>query len=172
MNDGPNLDACETLAQHQAIVWRIVRSFCSRNVDQDDLFQEICVSIWAAREKFPSDVKPTTYVYRIALNRAISWRRKRIKDRTRLSEYRRHEQQTGAHADAGREASMERSDDVRQLYRAIAELKPPDRCVILLVLDGLDYSEMSDILGISPAAVRKRVSRSKKRLMAMQEIRD
>lgn len=172
MNDGPKLDACEMLAQHQAIVWRIVRSFCSVPADQDDLFQEICVSIWTARDKFPPEVKPTTFVYRIALNRAISWRRKRIRDRTGLSKYRQHEEQSASSSQPGHDASQDRSDAIRHMYRVIAELAPSDRCVILLVLDGLDYAEMAEVLGIRPSAVRKRVSRAKQRLMSMQAIRD
>ncbi|MEO1528930.1 MAG: sigma-70 family RNA polymerase sigma factor [Planctomycetota bacterium] len=160
MNEGPNLDACERLAQHQAIVWRIVRSFCSRSADQEDLFQEICVAIWTARDKIPVDVKPTTYVYRVALNRAISWRRKRNSYRRNLSLYQQQEQ----HVSVG-PVSESHDDALERMHHAIKCLEPTDRCVVLMMLDGLEYAAMAEVLGVTQAAVRKRMSRAKQRLM-------
>ena len=150
------------LAENQAIVCKIARSFCRDQVDYDDLFQEICIALWTVHDRIPRDVSARTYVYRVALNCAISWHRKRHTYLKHLKGYwREHLANESAH---GTEVSH---DQTRRLYRAIRSLGESDRSLVLMHLDELTTDEIADVLGINAAAVRKRLSRAKKKLASL-----
>ena len=148
----------EFLALHHAIAWKIARSFSNDDADCNDLFQEICISIWTAFDSIPDEVRDTTYVYRVALNRAISWRRKR---ESYLGHLRAYLLRNQSNAIACEHAPH---DETEELYAAIQKLSDSDRSLILMYLDELGYDAMAEILGAKPTAVRKRVSRVKRRL--------
>ncbi len=154
------------LERHEGLVWKIARSFTRTDADCDDLAQEIHVSLWIAFGKVPKDAKESTFVYRVAFNRAVSWHRKK-------STYLRHLDKflamTNGSRGVYREARPE--PDVESLYRAIRDLPEAERSLVLLYLDRRSYSEMSEIVGISEAAVGKRLSRARQRLaMAIQRL--
>ena len=145
------------LERYQGLVWKIARSFARSSEDRDDLAQEICVSLWMAHDSIPSDVKESTYVYRIALNRAISWQRKR-------ANYVKHLNSFFAAPRAVPVASGRADSELEDLYEAIRGLPEFDRSLVLLHLERRSYAEMADILGITETAVGKRLSRAKQRI--------
>ncbi len=162
MNAKPAQDLADFLEKHHGIVWKIANSFCEAPGECDDLFQEICIGLWAAYDSMPSDVKPSTYVYRVALNRAISWQRK---ERTYLKHVRFYfSQSTPREPEPD---SLEQSEQLRTLYKAIRSLPESDRSLVLMFLDDIGYAEMASILGVSEPTVRKRVSRVKQKLAAL-----
>lgn len=148
----------EFLASHHAIAWKIARSFSRDGADCDDLFQEIYISIWTAYDRIPDSVSETTYLYRVALNRAISWRRKQQSYLGHLQAYLLGNPSPEVSPELGQQ------DQTEQLYAAIRQLSETDRSLILLYLDEVGYPEMAEILGVAQATVRKRVSRVKQRL--------
>lgn len=149
--------AVRFLQRYEGLVWKIARSFAYGDADCDDLVQEISISLWTAYGQIPADVKESTFVYRVAFNRAVSWQRKR-------TTYRRHLQALfQSRQEAGAEDATSVSD-VEALYRAIRELPELERSLILLYLERQSYAQMSEVLGVSQAMVGKRLSRAKKRL--------
>ncbi|MEM1070549.1 MAG: sigma-70 family RNA polymerase sigma factor, partial [Planctomycetota bacterium] len=112
------------LASHHAIAWKIARSFSNVDADCNDLFQEICISLWTAFDNIPDDVRDTTYVYRVALNRAISWRRKRESYLRHLKNYLLGNETTAVSYDHAP------ADETEQLYAAIRQLSESDRSLI------------------------------------------
>lgn len=156
MNKPDHRNVAEFLARHQGIVFKIARAFSYEPNDFDDLFQEICICLWTAMDHIPEDVKESTYVYRIALNRAISLQRKRKSYLRHLTQFWGQRSQVSSGGGYTCESS-----NTELLYRAIRQLSEGDRSLVLLYLEEHDANQISEILGIRPDAVRKRVSRVK-----------
>lgn len=142
---------------------RVVHAFAPEPSDRDDLFQEIRVAIWQALPQFREGAKLSTYVYRIAFNCAINWRRSRSRYDRKLQDYAHVVPEPGAGLPPRIRAQLE------WLYSQIQQLAPLDRTVILLSLDRLNYAEIAEITGLSEANVGVRLHRTKAQLAAASE---
>jgi RNA polymerase sigma-70 factor (ECF subfamily) len=151
------------LDEHTGLLVKVVRSFAEGSADQDDLLQEILLQVWLSLPNFRDESKPTTWLYRIALNTALAWNRsekKRRRGQDSLSI-------TDAAAPVVTSAEAERNDRVvEQLYAAIRALPPAKRALVVLYLDGFSYREIADVLGISESNVGVSLNRTKKELAA------
>ncbi len=152
------------LDEHSGLFFKVVRSFTMGPPDSDDLLQEILLQIWLALPGFRSESKPTTWLYRVALNSALAWKRRETKHRDRgralpLTVDVVDERATTGESSAGHEA-------VERLYEAVRALAPADRALVLLYLDGLSYADMAEVIGISESNVGVRLNRLKKSLAA------
>jgi RNA polymerase sigma-70 factor (ECF subfamily) len=154
-------DKCETtfkkwLGEHQGLIFKVVRAYAAAADDQDDLFQEILLQLWFSIPNFQGKAKESTWIYRVALNTAMVWNRSEKK-------HRKHTGQIAAFRPA--QAGLGQSDEViERMYEAIRELSKVDASVVLMHLDGLAYSEMAEILGISEGNVGVKLNRAKKQL--------
>ena len=151
------------VGEHTGLLLKVVRSFAEGQGDQDDLFQEILLQVWMSLPNFRADSKPTTWLYRVALNTAMAWKRTEKKRRRRLG--------SNCISDVSpRSASSseeQRSDGmVEQLYAAIRALPPAKRALVVLYLDGFTYREIADVVGISESNVGVSLTRIKKELSA------
>lgn len=154
----------EIYTQHITIVWKTVHAFTNNKEDQEDLFQEILIALWEALPHFEARSKLTTYVYRVAHRRALNWKRSQRRYQNKLSHYE-HDwpELTIMSPDPADQARLE------WLYRSINTLKPIDRTICLLYLDGVSYSEMAEILGITQDNIGIRVHRCKRQLTELLE---
>ncbi len=146
------------MADHQGIIVKIVRGFTPTPAEADDLTQEIAIDVWRSVPRFRGDSKVSTWIWRIALNRAISWKRGAKADEINLD-------------DIGNTTTMSRSTDqadaavdVNHIYQAIRTLNLLDRCLVMLSLEGYRYDEMADITGITETNVGARLSRARQKL--------
>ena len=143
--------------EHRKLIYKVCHSFCADPKTRKDLEQEILIRLWNGLKKFDGRVKLSTWLYRVALNTAISfhrtekWRGWRVPIETAF-----------ALVDTGRDE--EYRADVERLYRLIGELNELDRALILLYLDEIKYTEISDILGITPTNAATKVARIKRQL--------
>ena len=111
---------------------------------------------------FRDDSKPTTWLYRVAFNTALVWKRGEKKRRGRQSALPMVElTATTTSADAQRNGQV-----IDQLYAAIRALPPAKRALVVLYLDGFSYREIADVVGISESNVGVRLNRIKKELAA------
>lgn len=141
------------MTDHRGILVKIVRGFTAEPADADDLTQDISLALWRSIPSFRGDSKASTWIWRIALNQAISWQRARKEPHQALDEF-------GALA-------AERADDrllVDRIYGAIWQLSPVDRALIMLLLEGYRHAEIAEITGLSESNVATRVSRARTRL--------
>jgi RNA polymerase sigma-70 factor (ECF subfamily) len=147
------------LEQHRGIVLKVARGYCHHPEDRLDLVQEISVQAWAAFEAFdPSRARFSTWLYRVALNVAISqWRRQQH----RQGHHTPLDDDLPAVDDA---APPEQRHALRQLELAIHALPPLDRALMLLHLDDHDHRQMAEVLGISIANVSTRLHRVRQQL--------
>jgi len=139
---------------------RLVSAYELDRDRQRDLEQEIHLALWRSFRQYEARCSLRTWVYRVAHNTAASWvvRQKRLR-RERLSSL---DELTGV-SDAGdheRRAAEQLTLD--RLFGLIRRLKPPDRQVMLLYLEGIDAASIGEITGVSEPNVRTKVRRLKR----------
>lgn len=150
------------LDEHKGLIFRIVRAYAVSQEDRDDLFQEILLQLWSSIPRFNGECKESTWVYRVGFNTALVWQRgqkKRRRDRRRLIDIDEVAVTEAKPVDLLRDESI-----VTCVYAAVRELPKIDGSVILMYLDGLSYSEMAEVLGISESNVGVRLNRARKKL--------
>ena len=152
------------LGEHTGLLMKVVRSFAEGPSDQDDLFQEILLQVWLSLPNFREDSKPTTWLYRVALNTALAWKRGEKKRRGRQTALPDVELPAGAAASS--EEAERNGQVVDQLYAAIRALPPVKRALVVLYLDGFTYREISEVVGISESNVGVSLNRIKRQLAA------
>ena len=140
--------------EHKKILYKVCHSFCRNPGDRDDLAQEIIVQLWRSFRAFDQRVRFSTWMYRIALNVAISfYRRERVRTR--------HVVPGSEHLLEAIDETGNRSEEVQLLYQWIEELDPLNKALVILYLDGNNYEEIADVLGISQTNVATKISRLK-----------
>lgn len=147
------------LEAHKGIIYKIAHSYCKDEEDRHDLIQEIIIQLWLSFGKYNSQFKPSTWIYRIALNTSISFYRKNKTRKEKTSELTALIE-TSAKADD----PVQENPELVLLQRFIAELKNIDKALILLYLEELSYNEIAEIVGITPTNVSTKIARIKKDL--------
>jgi RNA polymerase sigma-70 factor, ECF subfamily len=142
----------EVLAQYRGRLGRIALTYAGR--EADDLLQEILLQIWRSLPAFDARSSIGTWCYRIAINTAISWKRKAQRKQVEQAsdELDRHP----ASAGTGDEAGL--------LKRFLATLGDVDQAVLLMHLDNVSHADIAAALGVSEGAIRTRMSRLRQRL--------
>lgn len=146
------------LRSNKGILYKVANSYCKNTNDREDLIQEIIIQLWKAWPKYDDTYKVSTWMYRIALNVAISFYRK--------SNYQRNKYDTFNEnlASTVHKESSDRTENIEQLYHFIAQLSELNKALILLYLEKYSYEEIGTTLGISTTNVATKISRIKKQL--------
>lgn len=148
----------EIIGENKGIIYKVANSYCQDHDDRNDLIQEIMIQLWLSFGNYDSRFRISTWMYRIALNVAISFYRK---------EHRRYQlnQPLPENLLYLREAPAPEDEELlNSLHRFIRELKEIDRAIILLYLDGNPQQDIAEVLGISASNVSTRVGRIKQQL--------
>lgn len=140
--------------------------YAQNRAESDDMFQEICIQLWRAYPQFKGDSKFSTWLYRVAINTAISWIRKEKKHRL---DDREDETLFGIHDDTPFYVEEERREQVAAMHRAIKKLNDIDRTLVLLYLEEVAYADISEILGLTVNNIKVKMNRVKKRLKKLME---
>ncbi len=149
------------LEQHQNIVHKICRIYTNDQESHNDLFQEITIQLWKAYPKFRGDSKFSTWMYRVALNTAITLYRKSkrviktqdidtVSFRIKADEY---DDQT--------------EQQLKLMYTALKQLNDIDKALVFLYLEDQSYKEISDTLGITEVNARVKMNRVKTKLKSI-----
>jgi RNA polymerase sigma-70 factor (ECF subfamily) len=152
------------LAEYSAALQRLTAAYTASVGDQEDLFQEIAIAIWQALPRLRHECSERTFVYRIAHNRAINFLA-----RARNHAVRAETETEVADARPDPESHVSQAQERHQLLAAIARLPIPYRQVITLTMEGLEYAEIGEILGIRANNVSVRVNRARKMLRQILE---
>lgn len=147
------------IKDNQKLIFKICYSYCSNQETRKDLQQEILLQLWSSFSKFDGRVKISTWIYRIALNTAISFYRYDCKHSDKLESL-----DELIISISNFEIETEKDENISMLYHFIEQLDKLDKALILLYLDDNKYRDIADILGISETNVATKISRIKKRL--------
>ncbi len=143
------------IERHKKVLYKVCNAYCKDRDGREDLAQEILVQLWRSFGKFDGRCQFSTWMYRIALNVAISfYRRETARGRVVVAD----EERVLAAVDPGE------PEEVRALYAFIGGLDPLHKALMLLYLDGFSYGEMAATLGISETNVATKISRMKQKM--------
>lgn len=139
---------------HRALIYKVCHLYCKSETDREDLFQEIVFQLWKSFGSFGGRSAFTTWMYRVALNTAISGARKNRVVTTYMEDL-----------PAGWvEEEMEIREQVALLRRAIDQLSDVEKSIVMLYLEEKSYEEMEAILGIKVVNLRVKMNRIKDKL--------
>ena len=145
------------IKENKGIIYKICNSYCTDKNNRDDLAQEIIYNLWKSFPDFNSSFKYSTWMYRIALNVAISYYRQERKHKS-------HDSISEGLIVFEENTEMDTEDNLKLLQGFINELKEIDKAIILLYLDDKSHRDIAEITGFSETNVATRISRIKEKL--------
>ena len=145
----------QLLNKHQNIIHKVCSIYMNDYADKEDLFQEVTLQAWKAYASFRGDAKFSTWLYRVALNTAITFYRKEKKQIPTF---------TAETLPEISESHNPIEDQVKAMYKAIGELSKIDKALIMLYLEDYSYIEIGEMLGITANNVAVKMNRLKTRL--------
>jgi RNA polymerase sigma factor (sigma-70 family) len=147
------------IEDNKAIIWKICHSYCRNHHQREDLAQEIIYQLWRSAGRFDNGFKFSTWMYRVALNVAITFYRKETKSSPVIA-------LADNHLELAEQPDMEgqQEENVRHLQQAMNQLKELDRAMMILYLEEKSYAEIGEILGITETNVATKINRIKDRL--------
>ena len=147
----------EICDKHYNKVFRLCKGyFCGDTALASDAAQEIFVKVWEKIDTFRNDSSISTWIYRIAVNTCLLYLRKSSS---------RKEIRTDILPQIVSETySSEKDEQLQKMYQCIHKLEETNKMIILLTLDGLEYHEISAVIGITEETLRVRIHRIKKSL--------
>ena len=149
------------LQRHSGIVYKIAGSYARNRDDRDDLAQEIAAQLWHAFPKYDASRSFSTWMYRVALNVAIS----QLRERSLRQQHDAVPLDEDLHGIADSSGiDHEREQHIRLLQRFIQQQAPLERALLLLYLDDRPQREIAEILGISESNVSTKIGRLKQRI--------
>ena len=142
------------IQKHQGILHKIWFVYAHSNADKEDLYQEIVLQLWKSYSSFRQESKFSTWMYRVALNTAITLNKKasKFKNKAQISD------------DYVVEKVDDYSEEIQILYKAISKLSKIEKAIVMLWLEEKTYKEIAEIIGISAKNVSVKLVRSKKKL--------
>jgi len=148
----------QIITENQGIIHKVCSIYCDMEEDRRDLFQEILVQLWKSFPSFRYESKFSTWMYRVALNTAItSFKKdKRQPDKTGISY---------ENLQLAEELYDTRTEEqIKMLNQAVSQLSGIEKSIILLFLEDKKYEEIAEITGITQNYVRVKMNRIKKKL--------
>mgnify|MGYP002395650600 CR=1 FL=1 len=147
----------QLIQEHQGMLFKVTSLYTDTKEDQEDLFQETVFQLWKYFETFRNESKITTWMYRVAMNTAITHLRKSKKRPNAVAVEHLVMLKTENHDPVW-------EDRLRQLYQQLNKLNVLEKGIMLLLLEDKSYKEISEITGLAPSNVGTRISRIKKKL--------
>lgn len=148
------------LEAHRKILYKVAYAYCRHPEDRRDLIQDMAVELWLAFPRFDGRVTFSTWMYRVAMNVAISFYRtekRRIRDTLPIEDF-------GLDIAAADGLFDEAGDNMRVLKKLIDALDEMNRALVILFLDGFSHEEIATVLGITASNVSTRLNRLKQKL--------
>lgn len=146
----------QQLNQHLGIAHKVCGLYFDDAEEKQDVVQEMLYQLWRSYPGFDGRSKFSTWMYRVCLNTALTYRRKERKHKNQpLSE---------GHHQIPEEPASHQEESIKLLHAAIASLSPLNKAIVLLYLEDLRYEEIAQITGLTKSNVSVRLVRIKKEL--------
>ena len=135
--------------EHKNTIYTVCFMFSNDSDEVNDLFQEVLINLWKGYSSFKMLSGIDTWIWKVSFNTCISSERKKKRHKT---------VPLSMDIDLFQDKD-EDSKQIRQHYQRIHRLKPLDRAIVLLWLEGISYEEIGAIVGISTKNVSVRLFR-------------
>ena len=136
---------------------KVCRIYAYTNEDRQDLFQDIVLHAWNAFPRFRGEAKFSTWLYRVAINTAITGIRKKQRSVDAKQELEEGLEMMDS-------TSQEEDERLQELQTAISRLNQVEKAIVMLYMEERSYDEMEEILGMSQGSLRTKMSRIKEKL--------
>ena len=156
----------KSIREHEGLLRKVCRIYASTDADRQDLFQEMVIQLWKAYPKFKGEAKFSTWLYRVAINTAITGLRRKKDFITSV------EPESLPHNSSDETSGKAEEERLQQLYQAIAQLNEVEKAIVMLYMEDRTYDEMEDILGISNSTLRVKMNRIKEKLRLLTKTID
>lgn len=150
-------DFLARIEQHKGILHKVSRMYMDTAEDREDLVQEIILRLWKSQGSFAGNSAYTTWMYRVAVNTAITFLRKEKRSPAFTFPESLPEQR-----DEGPDSRKE--EQLQAFYKAAQELTPIEKALIFYFMEGLSHREISQQLGITENNARVKLNRTKEKL--------
>lgn len=157
----------EWLRTYRGIFFKVTRSFARTPADAAELAQEIQLQLWNSLPAYSGRASASTWVYRVCLNTALAWRRGTDRREARLEPDADVSLLT-ANAASPAESASER-EILEKLYASIHAMDGFDRALVLMMLDGLPYREIAEVMGLTETHVGVALTRARRRLATLMK---
>lgn len=170
MTERPQLDPFDDIvAEHSTRVHRVVRRVISDPDMVADVVQETFIRAWRGIARFRGDSSVSTWLHRIAVNTALTARRRAATARNRIAEF-----DDDMMAESTPSIDPERRGEVidlrRRLEAALEHLPPGQKTVVVLKdMEGWSHGEIATRLGITESAAKVRLHRAHRKLASLLE---
>lgn len=144
------------LQENELLIHKVCRLYAYSEADRQDLFQEIVIQLWKAFHKFRGQSKFSTWLYRVALNTAITGLRKQ-KDFIVSFE-------PATLPQPADDTTNAEEEQLNVLHKAIKQLNEVEKAIVMLYMEDKTYEEMEDILGMGQGNLRVKMHRIKEKL--------
>jgi RNA polymerase sigma-70 factor (ECF subfamily) len=155
------------LSEYGGAVLKVARAYTRTYEDCQDLAQEILLQVWRSLPQFQGRASPATWLYRVALNTALGWKRKQHRRQARQQPLLEMADPSAAGSSSAEQVVAREA--VERLYAAIHQLSKTDAALVLLYLDEMSYREIAEVLGISEGNVGVKLNRAKKALAELMK---
>ncbi len=146
------------LQSHGDALHGIARVYAGADSEEEDLYQEILMQAWKALSSFRGDSSAGTWLYRVALNTALMWRRRGVRRNNHRAAMAETTRANGVPSVA---PGAERSEG--EILRGFLDsLNGPSRTILILYMEGLTHEQIAGVTGLSNSAVGVRIHRMKK----------
>lgn len=155
--DSRQAEFSKLIKDNQGLIIKVSRLYTNSLEDEQDLFQEIVLQLWRSYGSFKGNSKISTWMYRVALNTAITIFRKKTRSpqTDELDEI---------HYKNILEDDDEKQGQISLLYKVIKLLPNVERAIVMMYLDDISYKEIAETLGITEVNARVKMNRLKKTL--------
>jgi len=155
------------LEEHRGIFVKVMRSFARSETEAAELQQEMLFQLWISLPRFAGQAKPSTWIYRVCLNTALTWRRGTQRRERQIEP---EADVTRLAADAATPAETAGHHDMlEKLYAAMQAMPASARALVLLMLDGLAYREIAEVTGLTENHVGVALTRARKHLTELMK---
>lgn len=164
MNSKKEKEFLKLISEHEGLIHKICHVYAADGLSKQDLFQEIVIQLWKSFENFRNESKISTWMYRVALNTALTEKR-RGKTKASiiftglLNEDKVEENDSSSH-----------QENINLLYGAIAKLTEVEKAIVMLYLVDSSYEEMEEVLGISQGTLRVKMNRIREKLRQITKL--
>jgi RNA polymerase sigma-70 factor, ECF subfamily len=150
--------------EHQGLIHKVCFMYESDREVRNDLFQEIVLQLWKSFPTFRGEAKITTWMYRIALNTAISGYRKQTRNV-------KTEDLDEVHLNISEQYGADDGEEhAQRLQWAIRQLSEIERAMIMMALEEVPYEEIAETIGITQNNVRVRMNRIREKLRKLMTV--
>jgi RNA polymerase sigma-70 factor (ECF subfamily) len=158
MPEADKLAFTQLVKEHERIINKVCRVYTRNESDRQDLFQEILYQLWRSFGNFRGESKPSTFIYKVALNTACTQLRNDDRRQRNMAQYQKED-----NAPDGENTD----EQIQRLHWAISQLDDAEKAIITLYLENHSTEEIAEIIGISTSNAGVKIHRIKKKLQTI-----